>query len=123
MSYVITPIKKSKSFSKYLYSSIDESNDFYVFDIKLSNDKKKFKKIKKIKNSKSDMLLDLYDNISTKYTKINLEIAATNNIDDIHSVSIELNSNKSTIYKDDYIYLEISSECDIIKCFYNLETF
>ena len=121
MSYNIIPIKKSKSFSKYLYSSIDASNDFYIFEIKLSNEKKKFKKIKKIKNSKSDMLLDLTDNVnSNKYTTLSLGITTTNNIDDIHYVNVNL-KNKSTVYQDNFVYLEITSEFDVLKCFYNLE--
>ena len=41
MSYSLTQMKKSKSFSKYLYASIDQSEDFYIFDIKLESQKKK----------------------------------------------------------------------------------
>ena len=125
MSYTLNPqIKKSRSISKYLYSSIDESDDFYIFDIKLISDKKKFKKFKKIKNSKSGMLLNTGENVnSSKYSKLLIEIATTNNINDVHYIDISLKNsdNKSIIYKDDFIYLEITSEYNLLKCFYNLE--
>ena len=63
MSYSLnTEIKKNRSISKSLYSSIDESEDFFIFDIKLIS-KKKFKKIKKIKNSKNDVLIDVFDKV------------------------------------------------------------
>ena len=122
MSLNLTPqITKSRSFSKYLYSNIDQSEDFYIFDIKLTSRKKKSKKIKKIKNSKSDILLNTSDNlIFSKFEKININIINLNKPTDYHNIEINL-ENKSVIYKDDYIYLEIYSEMGNLKCFYNLE--
>ncbi len=121
MSYSLTQMKKSKSFSKYLYASIDQSEDFYIFDIKLESQKKKFKKIKKIKNSKSDFLINEGDNINyNKYEKLNLDVVNVNKANDIHSIEVELN-NKSMIYKDEFIYLEVYSDMGVLKCFYNLE--
>ena len=122
MSYNLTPqIKKSRSFSKYLYANIDQSEDFYIFDIKLISNKKKSKKIKKIKNSKSDTLITLNDNINAnKYNKFELTIINLNNPNINHTLDLNL-TNQTIVYKDDFIYLEISSEMNLLKCFYNLE--
>ena len=50
MSYTLTPqIKKSRSFSKYLYTNADNEEDFYIFDIKLISNKKSLKKLKKLR--------------------------------------------------------------------------
>ncbi len=122
MSYNLTPqIKKSRSFSKYLYANIDQSEDFYIFDIKLISNKKKSKKIKKIKNSKSDTLITLNDNINVnKYNKFELTIINLNNPNINHTLDLNL-TNQTIVYKDDFIYLEISNEMNLLKCFYNLE--
>ena len=124
MSYsLIRQIKKSSSFSKYLYSSIDLSDDFYIFDIKLTNPKKKLKKFKKIKNSKSDVLINNNDEISfTKYSKLEINITSLNNKLDSIDIEIEL-TNEPIIYQDDKIYLEITSNIDLMNCFYNLEIY
>lgn len=124
MSYNLIPqIKKSRSFSKYLYSSIDLSDDFYIFDIKLTNPKKKLKKFKKIKNSKSDVLINNNDEISfTKYSKLEINITSLNNKLDSIDIEIEL-TNEPIIYQDDKIYLEITSDMDLMNCFYNLEIY
>ena len=124
MSYSLIPqIKKSRSFSKYLYSSIDLSDDFYIFDIKLTNPKKKLKKFKKIKNSKSDVLINNNDEISfTKYSKLEINITSLNNKLDSIDIEIEL-TNEPIIYQDDKIYLEITSNIDLMNCFYNLEIY
>ena len=121
MSLSLTPqLKKSRSFSKYLYSNIDQTEDFYIFDINLIS-KKKSKKIKKIKNSKSDILINTSDNlVFNKYNKMNISIVNINRPIDNHLVELNL-ENKSIIYKDDYVYLEIYSEMGNLKCFYNLE--
>ena len=91
MSYSLTPqIKKSKSFSKYLYSNIDQSEDFYIFNIELTN-KKKFKKIKKVKNSKSGMIINQSDDILfSKYQKANIDIINISQPELSHSVEIKL---------------------------------
>lgn len=122
MSLNLTPqIKKTRSFSKYLYSNIDQSEDFYIFDIKLTSQKKKSKKIKKIKSSKSDILINNSDNLLfNKYDKMNISIININQPIDNHDIEINL-ENKSLIYKDNYIYLEIYSDMGNLKCFYNLE--
>ena len=124
MSYSLIPqIKKSMSFSKYLYSSIDLSDDFYIFDIKLTNPKKKLKKFKKIKISKSDVLINNNDEISfTKYSKLEINITSLNNKLDSIDIEIEL-TNEPIIYQDDKIYLEITSNIDLMNCFYNLEIY
>jgi hypothetical protein len=121
MSLSLTPqLKKSRSFSKYLYSNIDQTEDFYIFDINLIS-KKRSKKIKKIKNSKSDILINTSDNlVFNKYNKMNISIVNINRPIDNHLVELNL-ENKSIIYKDDYVYLEIYSEMGNLKCFYNLE--
>ena len=124
MSYSLIPqIKKSRSFSKYLYSSIDLSDDIYIFDIKLTNPKKKLKKFKKIKNSKSDVLINNNDEISfTKYSKLEINITSLNNKLDSIDIEIELTI-EPIIYQDDKIYLEITSNIDLMNCFYNLEIY
>ena len=121
MSYSLTPqIKKSRSFSKYLYSSNDNEEDFYIFDIKLVSNKKKSKKIKKIKNSKCDHLINISDGITfSKYNTLHMDIININNPTNNHS--LEVNLNNSTIYHDSFIYLEITSELGLLKCYYNLE--
>ena len=122
MSYTLTPqIKKSRSFSKYLYSSADNEEDFYIFDIKLISHKKKSKKIKKIKNTKCDNLITTSDGISfNKYSSLVMDIININNPSKNHSFKLELNNN-SVIYHDNFIYLEVTSELGLLKCFYNLE--
>lgn len=122
MSYSLTPqIKKSKSFSKYLYSNIDQTEDFFIFNIELISNKKKSKKIKKVKNSKSGLLLSSSDDIMySKYQKILMKIVNITNPDSNHSLEIKL-ENKSLIYKDNFIYLEISDNYNALNCFYNLD--
>ena len=122
MSYTLTPqIKKSKSFSKYLYSNADSEDDFYIFDIKLVSHKKKFKKIKKIKNSKCDTLLTYSDSILlSKYSTLEIGIININNPSINHQIKIDL-SNNNIVHHDDFIYLEITSELGFLKCFYNLD--
>lgn len=122
MSYSLDiQMNKSKSFSKYLYSSVDNEEDFFLFDIKFISQKKKFKKIRKVKNSKSDVLISYSDNINiNKYNRAEITIVniAKPNIN--HKLTINFNNN-SLIYKDSFIYLELSSEMNLLKCFYNLE--
>ena len=122
MSYNLTSSNlKSKSFSKSVYSSIDQSEDFYIFNIKLENHKKKSKKIKKIKNSRNDMLIDILDKIHfNKYQKIEISFININKPYICHSISINLNK-KPIIYQDDMIYLEIDKDLEYLKCFYNLD--
>ena len=122
MSYSLAPqIQKSKSISKYLYANIDQSEDFFIFDIKLTSNKKKFKKIKKIKNTRSDMLINLTDNINlNKYNKLEITIININKPNINHQIEIILTSN-NRIYKDEFIYLELTSELNFLKCFYNLD--
>lgn len=122
MSYSLGgQMKKSKSFSKYLYSSVDNEEDFYLFDIKLISNKKKSKKIRKIKNSKSDVLISLGDNVNVnKYITMELEITNITKPNINHNLLIDLKSN-SSIYQDSFIYLELTNEMNLLKCFYNLE--
>ena len=122
MSYNLTPNNlKARSFSKSFYSSIDQSEDFYIFNITLTNNKKKSKKIRKIKNSKNDMLINILDKVSfNKYTKIEMSFININKPYITHSINIDLKK-RPIIYKDDMIYLEIDKELDYLKCFYNLE--
>ena len=122
MSYSLVPqVTKSKSFSKYLYANIDQSEDFFIFDIKFTSVKKKFKKIKKIKYSRSDMLIGLTDNINlNKYNKLEITIINLNNPNVNHNIEIDLTSDNK-IYKDEFIYLELTSELNLLKCFYNLD--
>ena len=122
MSYSLAPqVTKSKSISKYLYANIDQSEDFFIFDIKLTSIKKKFKKIKKIKNTRSDMLINMTDSVNLhKYNKLEITIININKPNINHQIEIDLTSN-NRIYKDDFVYLEISSELNFLKCFYNLD--
>ena len=122
MSYSLAPqVTRSKSISKYLYANIDQSEDFFIFDIKLTSNKKKFKKIKKIKNTGSDMLINMTDSVNLhKYNKLEITIININKPNINHQIEIDLTSN-NRIYKDDFIYLEISSELNFLKCFYNLD--
>tara|TARA_B100001093_G_scaffold515859_1_gene593195 strand:+ start:1250 stop:1630 length:381 start_codon:yes stop_codon:yes gene_type:complete len=125
MSYSLVPqMKKSKSFSKYLYSTIDISDDFFLFNIKLTNQKKKFKKkIKKITNSKSDNLINISDNIEyNKYSKMEIIISSVKNAFNTHQIEIKL-EDKPIIFQDEIIYLEISNENNFLKCFFNLEIY
>ena len=121
MSLSLTPqLKKSRSFSKYLYSNIDQTEDFYIFDINLIS-KKKSKKIKKIKNTKCDNLITTSDGISfNKYNSLLMNIININNPSKNHSFKLDLNNN-SVIYHDNFIYLEVTAELGLLKCFYNLE--
>jgi len=122
MSYSLAPqVTRSKSISKYLYANIDQSEDFFIFDIKLTSIKKKFKKIKKIKNTRSDMLINMTDSVNLhKYNKLEITIININKPNINHQIEIDLTSN-NRIYKDDFVYLEISSELNFLKCFYNLD--
>ena len=122
MSYNLIPNNlKSKSFSKSFYSSIDQSEDFYIFNINLESHKKKSKKIRKIKNSRNDMLINILDKISfNKYSKIEISFLNINKPYISHTINIDLNK-RPVIYKDAMIYLEIDKELDYMKCFYNLD--
>ena len=122
MSYTLTPqIKKTRSFSKYLCSNADSEDDFYIFDIKFISNKKKSKKIKKIKNTKCDQLINISDGITyNKYRSLVMNIININNPLNNHSFKVDLTSN-SVIYHDNFIYLEITSELGLLKCFYNLD--
>ena len=74
MSYSLIPqIKKSRSFSKYLYSSIDLSDDFYIFDIKLTNPKGVdiSSGLEKIKGKKSPQLIENFVRKCRKYSSSN----------------------------------------------------
>ncbi len=125
MSYNLVPqIRKSKSFSKYLYSSIDLSDDFFIFDIKLTNHKKKIKKkIKKITNSKSDNLIEISDKIEyEKYTKMSISITSIHNSFQNHQLEVKLDENP-IIFKDNLIYLEVSNENGFLKCYFNFEIY
>lgn len=126
MSYNLVPqqIKKSKSFSKYLYSSIDLSDDFFIFDIKLTNQKKKIKKkIKKITNSKSDNLIEISDKIEyNKYTKMVIYITSIHNSFQNHQLEFKLDDGQ-IIFQDNLIYLEVSNENGFLKCYFNFETY
>ena len=119
MSYSVEPqLKKSKSFSKYLYSNIDQNEDFFIFDIKLSN-KKKFKKIKKIKNLKSDYIIDETDKINfKKYTLMEITVININNVEFVNNAVINI-ENLPVIYNQDSLYFEISNNNNYLKCFYN----
>ena len=84
-------------------------------------DKKKSKKFKKIKNSKCDHLISMNDGITlSKYNSLQMNIINISNPSKSHSLEVNLNNN-STIYHDSFIYLEITSELGLLKCFYNLE--
>ena len=122
MSYnLVSNSIKSKSFSKSFYSSIDQSEDFFIFNINLISNKKKSKKIRKIKNGRNDMLINILDKINfNKYKKIEISFVNINKPFISHDISIELNR-KPIIYKDEMIYLEIDREMDYMKCFYNLD--
>ena len=122
MSYNLVPNNlKSKSFSKSFYSSIDQSEDFYIFNINLISHKKKSKKIRKIKNSRNDMLINILDKINfNKYSKLEISFLNINKPYISHTINIDLNK-RPIIYKDDMIYLEIDKDLDYMKCFYNLD--
>ena len=122
MSYNLVPNNlKSKSLSKSFYSSIDQSEDFFIFNIDLTTYKKKSKKIRKIKNSRNDMLINILDKINfNKYCKLEITFLNINKPYISHTINIDLNK-RPIIYKDDMIYLEIDKELDYMKCFYNLD--
>lgn len=122
MSYSLgTQMNKSKGFSKYLYSSVDNEEDFFLFDIKFISQKKKFKKIRKVKNSKSDVLISYADNINiNKYNSVEMTIVNISKPNINHTLTVNFNNN-SLIYRDSFIYLELTSEMNFLKCFYNLE--
>jgi hypothetical protein len=122
MSYNLVPNNlKSKSLSKSVYSSIDQSEDFFIFNINLTSHKKKSKKIRKIKNSRNDMLINILDKVNfNKYSKLEISFLNINKPYISHTINIDLNK-RPIIYKDDMIYLEIDKELDYMKCFYNLD--
>jgi len=122
MSYNLVPNSlKSKSLSKSFYSSIDQSEDFFIFNINLTSHKKKSKKIRKIKNSRNDMLINILDKVNfNKYSKLEISFLNINKPYISHTINIDLNK-RPIIYKDDMIYLEIDKELDYMKCFYNLD--
>lgn len=122
MSYnVISTNVKNKNFSKLLHSYVEESEDFFIFNIYLETCKKKIKKLKKIKNTRNDFLINIFDKINfNKYTKIEICFININNPLITHTIIINLNK-ESIIYKDDMIYLEINKQSDYMTCFYNLD--
>lgn len=122
MSYnLVSTNVKNKNFSKLLYSSIKESEDFFIFNIYLESYKKKIKKLKKIKNTRNDFLIDTFDKINfDKYNKLEICFININNPLISHNIIINLNK-ESIIYKDDMIYLEIDKNSDYMRCFYNLD--
>jgi len=122
MSYNLVPNSlKSKSLSKSFYSSIDQSEDFFIFNINLTSHKKKSKKIRKIKNSRNDMLINILDKVNfNKYSKLEISFLNINKPYISHTINIDLNK-RPIIYKDEMIYLEIDKEFDYMKCFYNLD--
>ena len=122
MSLSLIPIKKTKSFTKYSYSSNDNINNSYLFVIELECPKKKYyKKIQKISTEKNYYILNEDDKILfKKFTKIKLEITKLSNIDQSQIIEIDLNSN-NLISKNNFIYLEVINKDDFLLCYYNIE--
>ena len=121
-----TPLTRSKSFSKYLYSSIDDTNDSFLFVIELESDKKRFnKKIQKISSEKKNYIINDVDKILfKKYYNLNFEIINLNKPQENASLSINLNSeNDGTNInsKNDLIYVEVINNNGNLLCFYNLD--
>lgn len=121
-----TPLTRSKSFSKYLYSSIDDTNDSFLFVIELESDKKRFnKKIQKISSEKKNYLINDIDKIIFKKIKnVKIEVINLKNPEEIHKIETPLNTNSegtSVTIKDTFIYLEIINNNGNLICFYNLD--
>ena len=107
--------------SKYSYTTNNQPDDYFLFDIKLFNSKKKFKNFKKIKNTKNGFIIEKNDNITfQKYSKITLDILNITNLTQNHNIEFVFNQ-KDYIYNDDFIYIEISNKFDKLVCFYNLK--
>ena len=113
--------KNTNILSKYLYTTNDQPNDYFLFDIKLLNSKKKFKNFKKIKNTKNGFIIEREDNISfQKYSKMKLDILNITNLIQKHNIEFVF-TDKDCIYTDDFIYIELSIKFDKLICFYNLK--
>ena len=116
--------KNTNILSKYSYTTNDQPGDYFLFDIKLFNSKKKFKKFKnfkKIKNIKNGFIIERNDNINfQKYSKIKLDILNITNLSQTHNIEFLYNE-KDYIYNDDFIYIEISNKFNKLECFYNLK--
>lgn len=116
--------KNTNISSKYSYTTNDQPGDYFLFDIKLFNSKKKFKKFKnfkKIKNIKNGFIIERNDNINfQKYSKIKLDILNITNLSQTHNIEFLYNE-KDYIYNDDFIYIEISNKFNKLVCFYNLK--
>lgn len=116
------PLKRTKSFSKYIYSSNDNISDSYIFILEFECPKKKFnKKITKVISEKNSYLINENDKIPyKKYKKLNLEIFNLKNLDQCHKITINLESN-NLVHKDNFIYLEIINNNSNLICYYNFE--
>ena len=113
--------KNANILSKYSYTTNDQPGDYFLFDIKLFNSKKKFKNFKKIKNIKNGFIIERNDNINfQKYSKIKLDILNITNLSQTHNIEFLYNE-KDYIYNDDFIYIEISNKFNKLVCFYNLK--
>ena len=113
--------KNTNILSKYSYTTNDQPGDYFLFDIKLFNSKKKFKNFKKIKNIKNGFIIERNDNINfQKYSKIKLDILNITNLSQTHNIEFLYNE-KDYIYNDDFIYIEISNKFNKLECFYNLK--
>jgi hypothetical protein len=113
--------KNTNISSKYSYTTNDQPGDYFLFDIKLFNSKKKFKNFKKIKNIKNGFIIERNDNINfQKYSKIKLDILNITNLSQTHNIEFLYNE-KDYIYSDDFIYIEISNKFNKLECFYNLK--
>ena len=121
MSYTSSQ-NKSKSFSKYIYSSLNNVENLILFDIQLLS-KKKSKKIKKVKNVKTGYLFNIEDKINKKYNNINIEIIFINTQNKNINFNIDLlplNTSQTIIYQNSSIYVEVSKNFGFLKFFYNL---
>ena len=113
--------KNTNILSKYSYTTNDQPGDYFLFDIKLFNSKKKFKNFKKIKNIKNGFIIERNDNINfQKYSKIKLDILNITNLSQTHNIEFLYNE-KDYIYNDDFIYIELSKKFDKLICFYNFK--
>lgn len=113
--------KNTNNSSKYSCSTNDQPGDYFLFDIKLFNSKKKFKNFKKIKNIKNGFLIERNDNISfQKYSKIKIDILNITNLSQMKNVEFIFNE-KDYIFYNDFIYIELSNKFDKLVCFYNLK--